>query len=141
MAIRNRSSGPPKPRTSLPRSHVPGKLWRGWADKCRTDWHTTLGIRYRKPYAARHTSVSWNLMIGKSPLYNAKQHGHSVATMSRVYSAWMDGAVEADIEAVRCAMQCARAPRLPQLSGRPWGHLIEFALQWARTVVWNAHSY
>jgi hypothetical protein len=25
-------------------------------------------IRYRRPYNARHSSVSWNLMIGKSPL-------------------------------------------------------------------------
>lgn len=33
-------------------------------------WRATLKrlpIRYRKPYAARHSSVSWNLMIGKNP--------------------------------------------------------------------------
>ena len=46
-----------------------------------------LGIRHRKPYAARHTSVSWNLIVGKSPLRTAKEHGHSVETMWRVYSA------------------------------------------------------
>lgn len=33
-------------------------------------------IRYRRPYNARHSSVSWNLMIGKSPLWVSKQHGH-----------------------------------------------------------------
>jgi hypothetical protein len=33
-------------------------------------WHRTLkrlAIRYRKPYVARHTSVSWNLMSGRNP--------------------------------------------------------------------------
>jgi integrase len=33
--------------------------------------------RYRKPYAARHSSESWNLMIGRNPLSVAKRHGHS----------------------------------------------------------------
>lgn len=45
-----------------------------------TRWRRTLtaiaSLRYRKPYAARHTSVSWNLMIGKNPLWVAQQHGH-----------------------------------------------------------------
>ena len=34
-------------------------------------WQRTLqrlAIRYRKPYVARHTSVSWNLMVGRNPL-------------------------------------------------------------------------
>ena len=63
-------------------------------------WRQTLGslkLRYRRPYAARHSSVSWNLMIGKNPLWVAKQHGHSIETMLRVYAAWADGAVEADV--------------------------------------------
>jgi hypothetical protein len=85
-----------------PRLLTPALRWR----------HTLkrLGLRYRKPYAARHTSVSWNLMIGKNPLYNARQHGHSVLTMWRVYSAWMPDAVDVDIEAFRRSMACARAP-------------------------------
>lgn len=41
----------------------------------------------------------------QDPLWTAKQHGHSVETMWRVYSAWMDGAVESDIEAIKQAMQ------------------------------------
>jgi hypothetical protein len=44
-------------------------------------WRSTLkrlGIRYRKPYAARHSSVSWNLMIGRNPLFVAQQHGHGI---------------------------------------------------------------
>jgi integrase len=47
---------------------------------------------HRKPYCARHSSVSWNLMVGKNPLWVAKQHGHSVTTMFRVYAAWAEGA-------------------------------------------------
>lgn len=34
-------------------------------------WRNTLRslkVRYRRPYTARHSSVSWNLMIGKEAL-------------------------------------------------------------------------
>lgn len=48
---------------------VTGRRWR----KAIID----LKIRYRSPYVARHTSVSWNLMIGREPQWVAKQHGHS----------------------------------------------------------------
>ena len=70
-------------------------------------WKRTLSrlkARYREPYNARHSSVSWNLMVGKNPLWVAKQHGHSVQTMLEVYAAWTGGASEADIEAIRQAM-------------------------------------
>ena len=71
-------------------------------------WRKTLerlrGIRYRKPYAARHSSVSWDLMIGRSALWVARQHGHSIATMLRAYAAWAEGAVEADLDSIRSAM-------------------------------------
>jgi integrase len=71
-------------------------------------WRWTLRrnstIRYRKPYCARHSSVSWDLMVGRNPLWVAKQHGHSITTMLRAYAAWAEGAVEADIEAIRRAM-------------------------------------
>jgi hypothetical protein len=66
---------------------------------------TSVKLRYRKPYCARHSSVSWNLMIGKNPLWVAKQHGHSVTTMLRVYTAWAEGAIEADIDAIKRAME------------------------------------
>ena len=76
-------------------------------------WQRTLvrtrKIRYRKPYCARHSSVSWNLMIGKRPLWVAKQHGHSITTMLSVYAAWAEGAVESDIYAIKRAM--ASRPR------------------------------
>jgi integrase len=65
-------------------------------------WRKTLrslNLRYRRPYMARQTSVSWNLMIGKNPLWVAKQHGHSIATMLRAYAAWEEGAAEVDVKA------------------------------------------
>ena len=62
-------------------SHPSGKAfhclqvqWRRWK---RTQ--KALGLGQRDPYSARHTSVSWNLMVGKNPLWLAQQHGHSVA--------------------------------------------------------------
>jgi hypothetical protein len=45
-----------------------------------------LNVRYRRPYTARQTSVSSNLMIGKNPLWGSKQHGHSIATIRRPLS-------------------------------------------------------
>jgi len=71
-------------------------------------WHQTLSalnLRYRRPYTARHSSVSWNLMIDKNPLWVAKQHGHSIETMLRVYAAWAEGAVEADVAAIKRSMK------------------------------------
>ncbi len=75
-------------------------------------WRRTLlrlsGIRYRSPYCARHSSVSWNLMIGESALRVAEQHGHSIETMLRFYAGWTEGAVDADLDAIERAMD--RAP-------------------------------
>jgi integrase len=76
-------------------------------------WQRTLrslAIRYRKPYAARHSSVSWDLMIGRNPLYVAKQHGHSLTTMLSIYASWVEGALEADILATRAAMNAEAPP-------------------------------
>ena len=44
-------------------------------------------------------------MVGKSPLWVSKQHGHSIETMLRVYTAWTEGAVESDLKAIRRAMR------------------------------------
>ncbi len=71
-------------------------------------WAKTLArlpIRPRRPYCARHSSVSWNLMLGKNPLWVARQHGHTVRTMLEVYAAWAEGAVESDVAAIRRAME------------------------------------
>jgi integrase len=86
---------------------IPGKRWRATL--------SSLQLRYRRPYTARHSSVSWNLMAGKNPLWVAKQHGHSVSTMLRVYAAWAEGAVESDVEAIRRSMN--RHPRLKPTTG------------------------
>ena len=77
-------------------------------------WRKTLRslkLRYRRPYTARHSSVSWNLMIGKNALWVAKQHGHSIATMLRAYAAWAEGSVESDIKTIRSSMSMTPAPR------------------------------
>jgi hypothetical protein len=71
-------------------------------------WRWTLArqstIRYRKPYCVRHSSVSWDLMVGRTPLWVAKQHGHSITTMLRACAAWAEGAIETDIEAIKHAI-------------------------------------
>ena len=43
-------------------------------------------------------------MIGRSALWVARQHGHSIATMLCVYAAWTEGAGEGDVEAIKRAM-------------------------------------
>jgi hypothetical protein len=66
---------------------------------------------YRRLYCARHSSVSWNLVIGKNPLFVARQGGHSLVTMWRTYAAWMYGAPESDIGLIRAAIESS-APEL-----------------------------
>jgi len=89
-------------------------------------WRKTLQslkVRYRRPYTARHSSVSWNLMLGKNVLWVAKQHGHSIITMLRTYAAWTEGATEADVAAIEGSMMLSRTavprdrPRKPPRSG------------------------
>ncbi|WP_129775676.1 site-specific integrase [Peristeroidobacter soli] len=46
----------------------------------------SLKLRHRRPDVARHTSVSWHLMLGKNLLWVARQHGHSIVTTLRNYS-------------------------------------------------------
>jgi hypothetical protein len=70
----------------------------------------TLKGRYPEPYNARHSSVTWksvtwNLMIGKNPLWVAKQHGHSVQTMLETYAAWLEGTTESDPLTITRAME------------------------------------
>jgi integrase len=76
--------------------HYPQLRWRKTLQ--------SLKLRYRRPYTARQTSVSWSLMVGKNPLWVAKQHGHSIATMLRAYAAWAEGAAEVDVEAIKRSM-------------------------------------
>ncbi len=81
--------------------------WR-WSESIKA-----LGIRRRGPYHARHSSVTWQLMLGKNLLWVAKQHGHSVEVMLRMYAAWLEGATESDIQAIKQAMQIRPVRTLP----------------------------
>ena len=87
----------------------------GYVTKCWRKSSERLGLRGRRPYVARHTSVSWNLMVGKNPLFVARQHGHSVAAMFRTYAAWMQNAPESDIQLIRSAMKARKSERRPNL--------------------------
>jgi hypothetical protein len=73
--------------------------WR-WSESIKA-----LNVRRRGPYHARHSSVTWQLMLGKNLLWVAKQHGHSVEVMLRMYAEWLDGATEADIQSIKQAME------------------------------------
>lgn len=70
-------------------------------------WDYTMGVtlkkRTRTPYAARHSSVSWMLMIGKNFLWVADQHGHSAAVMLKTYAKWLRGADAEDIADISAA--------------------------------------
>ncbi len=46
-------------------------------------------------------------MLGKNLLWVAKQHGHSVEVMLRMYAAWIEGATDADIQAIKLAMDAS----------------------------------
>lgn len=87
---------------------VPWKAWRST--------HKRLGIRYREPYHTRHTSVTWNLMIGKNLLWVAKQHGHSPGVMLKVYSDWMEECDDEAIERIRREMDNGAPDRAPTRS-------------------------
>ncbi len=70
-----------------------------------------LGIRRCGPYHARHSSVTWQLMLRRNLLWVAKQRGHSVEVMLRMYPAWLEGATEDDIHAIKQAMEKRSAAR------------------------------
>lgn len=67
-------------------------------------------IRYREPYNARHSYISWRLMMGDNVLLVAKEDGHSPQTMLSTYAAWTEDATEADIETIRQAIE--RSPHV-----------------------------
>ncbi len=79
-----------------------------------------MKVRYRDPYNARHSSVSWIPMLGKNLLWVAKNHGHSVTTMLQVYAAWTNGAGDADVAAIKQALEsAAHGPAGRQSTGSP----------------------
>jgi len=73
--------------------------WKRWVFV-----HKKLGIHYRELYQMRHTSVTWNLMIGKNLLWVAQNHRHSAAVMLKTYAKWLTGSTEKDVEKIRAAM-------------------------------------
>lgn len=84
--------------------------WKRWQET-----HVRLKIRHREPYQARHTSVTWNLLMGKNLLWVARQHGHSAAVMLKTYAKWIDRTTAEDIEALRAAF-AMQAPHLKVLA-------------------------
>lgn len=64
-------------------------------------------MRYRRPNVARHSSISWNLMIGRKPMKVAQQHGHSPVTMLSTYAACTEDMLKDDVNAIRRAMTSA----------------------------------
>jgi integrase len=90
--------------------------WR-WSENIKAP-----NIRRRGPYHARHSSVTWQLMLGKNLLWVAKQHGHSVEVMLRMYAAWLEGATESDIHAIKQAMETRPTAHAAYLDSR-----IEFS--------------
>ena len=72
--------------------------------RCRGRTFDRLQIPYRKPYVARHSFVSWNLMIGRNPVRLAQLHGHSLVTMLSTYGAWPKSAREDGLAEIRRAI-------------------------------------
>ena len=61
----------------------------------RSFWKVTLtklGIRYRRPYAMRHTYATLGLMSGVKPGFMASQLGHSLRMFFTVYAKWISSA-------------------------------------------------
>lgn len=72
----------------------------------------TSGVRYREPYNARHSFISWSLMIGKNMVKLAEEDGHTIQTMLTTYTAWTKGATAADTQLIIQAME--HSPEAPQ---------------------------
>ena len=85
--------------------------WKRWVFA-----HKKLSIRYRPPYQVRHTSVTWNLMIGKNLLWIAQNHGHSPAVMLKVYAKWLSGSTDKDVAKISAAMGFATSLPLAELN-------------------------
>ena len=80
----------------LPDTKNSYRRWRRTFDR--------LQVPYRKPYVARHSFVSWNLMIGRNPVRLAQLHGHSLVTMLSTYAAWPKSAREDGLAEIRRAI-------------------------------------
>jgi hypothetical protein len=107
-----------------------------------------MAIRYRAPYNARHSCVSWHLMVGKNLLWCSTQFGHSVQVMLANYGRWISGATEEDIRLIRGAMatEAIRArvefPESPVSPSEPQNNAAETPLEkgWGR-LSWRKVKY
>lgn len=78
------------PRTDAPWTHDGPLRKTAWVKAMKAS-----GVKYRKPYATRHTFASLMLSAGINPLWVAKQMGHKDWGMIRkVYGRWIQGADE-----------------------------------------------
>jgi len=68
------------------------------------------GVRYRAPYNARHSFISWSIMIGKNLLKLASEDGHSLQTMLSTYAGWTERATDADVVLIHQAMSATPYP-------------------------------
>lgn len=93
---------PPSQGKGFIQSHT--TLHRNWLPVL-----TKLGIRYRKPYAARHTYATMCLMSGMNPAFIAKQLGHSMDMLLGTYAQWLS--TEDDWDQMK---KLKVAPKLPQ---------------------------
>ena len=64
-------------------------------------------------------------MLGRNPLWVARQHGHSLLTMLRVYAAWTEDMLEHDVALIREAMgfdagELVETPARIRENDRPW---------------------
>jgi hypothetical protein len=109
LALRDELAGRGRIRHEQLLFHADGRAIRRLSEVHR-HWQKSLkrlAIRYRRPYTARHSSVSWNLMRRRPALYVAQQHGHRPLTMFTVYAAWTQDRPEADSRAIRRAMRAS----------------------------------
>lgn len=66
-----------KPFTSI---SLPYSRWRDVLD--------AVAVRYRKPYASRHSYTNWRLMMGDDRNAVARDAGYDFLTMAKTYAAW-----------------------------------------------------
>lgn len=90
----------------------PYDRWRYVFEKLEKCEKTKL--RYREPYNARHSYISWRLMAGHNVLRVAQEDGHSAATMFSTYAAWIKRTKDSDVEAIVAAMECSPVSLLSQ---------------------------
>ena len=74
-------------------------------------------------------------MLGKNLLWVAKQHGHSVEVMLRMYAAWLDGATEADNHAIKQAMERRPVARTEIIDSRAAISAVNAATNRTRLIV------